>query len=226
MDYIQRYLIEELAEDYHDGLLTDSEFLRRLTLFTGNSDEALVLAGSLGYEQGKQVAGAAVMERPRGQQASSTDRGITVRNNVTLLGYLARPSADGAYPAVLVIHENRGLWPPHYQDVARRLAKEGYVALAIDLISREGGTARYTDQAEVKAVQARIPRELFVKDMNSGVEYLKGLPYVRQDRIGAIGFCFGGGMVWLLTVSNPDVTAAPGRGSSNSSSSTRGLRQQ
>jgi len=132
-------------------------------------------------------------------------------NGITLFGYLARPKPTGTYPAVLVIHENRGLVPPHYPDVARRLAKEGYVALAIDLVSREGGTARIGDEAQIVSLIGQVSRDQpqrLVEDMNAGIRYLQGLSYVRRDRVGAFGFCFGGGMVWLLAVRNPELRAA------------------
>lgn len=133
---------------------------------------------------------------------------VTFQNaGVTLRGYLARPKAAGLHPAILVIHENRGLLP-HFPDVARRLAKEGYVALALDLLSREGGTSALTDPAQATATLGRASQERLVEDMNGGVRYLQGLPFVRADRLGALGFCFGGGMVWLLTVRNQDVKAA------------------
>ena len=128
--------------------------------------------------------------------------------SVTLLGYQARPATAGPHPAVLVIHENRGLVAPHFADVARRLAKEGYVALALDLVSREGGTASFTDPAQASAALGRASQQRLVEDMNGGVRYLQSLGYVRADRIGAMGFCFGGGMVWLLSTQNPDIKAA------------------
>ncbi|MBM4406463.1 MAG: dienelactone hydrolase family protein [Chloroflexi bacterium] len=127
--------------------------------------------------------------------------------DVTLLGYLARPKAAGQYPAVLVIHENRGMLD-HFQDVARRFAKEGYVALALDLVSREGGTANVTDAARIQAALGNANTARLVEDMNGGVKYLQSLSYVRADRVGAMGFCFGGGMVWLLCARNPDIKAA------------------
>jgi carboxymethylenebutenolidase len=223
MDYIQRYLVEELAEDYQDGRMTESEFLRRLALFTRDTSEAMSLAVSLGYEPGRQATAAAVMDRPLNQQAPS-GTGITVQpddpatnaemiefpgdEGLTLFGYLARPRQEGVYPGILLVHENRGLWPPHYQDVTRRYAKEGYVTLAVDLLSREGGTAKFNDPADANAALGRLNRDQFVADMNAAVRHLQSLPYVRRDRIGATGFCFGGGMVWLLTVRNPDIVAA------------------
>jgi len=128
--------------------------------------------------------------------------------DVTLMGYLARPRDASPHPAVLVIHENRGLVLPHYQDVARRLAKEGYVALALDLLSREGGTATFTDTARATAVLGQASQTRLIDDMTGSVRYLEGLSFVRSDRVGAMGFCFGGGMVWLLCTKNPDIKAA------------------
>lgn len=237
MDYLRRYLAEEVAEDYLDRRLTRREFLRRLTLLTGSMGAAIALAASMGCgEETEEPAAATPTDTPSGQPTptpttatstpapmSTQSAGITVPEDdpslvaqdvqfpgdgVTLFGYLARPSLEGTYPGVLIIHENRGLLPPHYQDVARRFAKEGYVALAIDLISREGGTARYSDPAELMAALNRISAEQLVADMNAGVRYLQEQQFVRAERIGAIGFCFGGGMVWLLAVRNQDLAAA------------------
>jgi carboxymethylenebutenolidase len=108
---------------------------------------------------------------------------------------------------VLVIHENRGLLP-HFPDVARRLAQASYVALALDLVSREGGSEKFTDPAQAGAALRQIPQARLLEDMSSGVRYLQNLPGVRRDRIGAVGFCFGGGLVWLLSVRNPELKAA------------------
>ncbi len=154
--------------------------------------------------------------------AAATPGGVTVRpddpaieagpvtfknGDVTLMGYLARPRAAGSHPAVMVIHENRGM-TDHFPDVARRFAKEGYVALALDLVSREGGTANVTDPARIQAALGNANTARLVEDMNGGVKYLQSLAYVRADRVGAMGFCFGGGMVWLLCARNPDIKAA------------------
>ncbi len=151
---------------------------------------------------------------PSGETVSPDDPTIEAgpvsfrsKTGILMLGYLSRPRAQGTYPGVLVIHENRGMLP-HFPDVTRRLAKEGYAALAIDLASREGGTAKFADSAEVSGILARASRERVVEDMNAGLDYLRGLSYVQRDRLGAIGFCFGGGMVWLLAVSNPELKAA------------------
>lgn len=123
-----------------------------------------------------------------------------------IMAYLARPAADGVYAAILVCHENRGL-NPHIRDVARRLAKEGYVALAIDLLSREGGTPAQ-DPDQVPALLSGAPPERHVGDFAAGLDYLQTLDYVDGERIGMIGFCFGGGITWRSAVALPQLKAA------------------
>ena len=233
MDSSQRSLIEKSTKDYRDGRLSRREFLRRLAVTTGGAALTLSLAELLGCGPGASPAATAVpvaptlmatptptpTATPTPIATSTPEPGVTVRpddpsleagpvefrsDGITLLGYLARPKAPGPHPAMLVIHENRGLLP-HFPDVARRLAQAGYAALAIDLVSRQGGTARVSDAA---AALRQTSTEQLVEDLNSGVRYLQSLPYVRRERVGAIGFCFGGGLVWLLGVRNPELKAA------------------
>jgi len=120
--------------------------------------------------------------------------------------YLARPVEAGVYPAILVCHENRGL-TPHIRDVARRFAKEGYVALALDLLSREGGSANQ-DADQVPALLSDAPPERHVGDFAAGFDYLRTLDYVAGDRIGMTGYCFGGGITWRCAVALPELKAA------------------
>ena len=115
---------------------------------------------------------------------------------MTLLGYLARPKGDGAFPPILVCHENRGL-TDHIKDVTRRLAKAGYVALAVDLLSRQGGTAKVADPSSIPGLLSSMTPDQMVGDFQSGLTYLQAQPYVIKDRPGMIGFCFGGGVTWL-----------------------------
>ena len=116
--------------------------------------------------------------------------------NGTLLGAwapAARPQGG-----ILVIHENRGL-NDHIRSVAGRLAAGGYSALALDLLSEEGGTAAIGDEAQVAAILGSVPPERFDADMQAAVtELTRRLP--RKD-LAATGFCFGGGMVWRLLAS-------------------------
>jgi carboxymethylenebutenolidase len=120
--------------------------------------------------------------------------------------YLARPAEAGVYPAIMICHENRGL-TPHIEDVARRFAKEGYVALAIDLLSREGGTAAH-NRDEVPGLLTDAGPERHVSDFMAGFEYLQGLDYVDGGRIGMTGYCFGGGITWRVATALPELRAA------------------
>lgn len=123
-----------------------------------------------------------------------------------ITGYLAQPAEPGVYPAILVCHENRGL-NPHIEDVARRFAKEGYVALAIDLLSREGGTAAY-DRDEVPGLLSNAEASRHVNDFIAGFEYLQSLDSVDGERVGMTGYCFGGGITWRVAAALPDLKAA------------------
>jgi carboxymethylenebutenolidase len=110
-----------------------------------------------------------------------------------LFGAFATPEAPRG--AVLVIHENRGL-NDHIRSVAGRLAGAGYAALALDLLSQEGGTASLGDVANATSALGTIPPERFVADMIGGLDELaRRAP---NAKLGAIGFCFGGGMMWRL----------------------------
>ena len=128
-------------------------------------------------------------------------------NGASLKGYLSRPKGPGPHPAVLVIHENRGLLP-HFPDVTRRLAVEGYAALAVDMLSREGGTGTFANTNDARDALRKIARDQIVGDADAGVAYLQAQDFVRRDRVGAMGFCFGGSIVWLLAVRNKEIRAA------------------
>jgi carboxymethylenebutenolidase len=131
---------------------------------------------------------------------------VTFQSDTAVTGYLARPKADGTYPGVIVIHENRGL-TDHIKDVARRLAKRGYVALAPDLVSRSGGTATAGFDRIPGIVSQAKPEDL-VKDLNAGVSYLETQAFVKKDKFGVVGFCFGGTYTLRLAGANPKIAAA------------------
>jgi carboxymethylenebutenolidase len=107
---------------------------------------------------------------------------------------------------ILVCHENRGL-NPHIEDVTRRLAKAGYVALAVDLLSRLGGSAQ-VGEANVPGALGNIDPDQYVADFKSGWAYLRGKSYADASRVGMVGFCFGGGVTWLMAVAMPELKAA------------------
>ena len=124
--------------------------------------------------------------------------------NGELIGVLA--TADTPRGGVLVIHENRGL-TPHIRTIPPRLAADGYTALAIDLLSEEGGTASLPSEGDATAALGNAPAERLIADLRAGLDELErrapGAP------LAVIGFCFGGGMTWqLLAAGEPRLAAA------------------
>jgi carboxymethylenebutenolidase len=123
----------------------------------------------------------------------------------TMRGYFARPAkASGKLPGVVVIHENRGL-NPYIEDVARRLAVENYVAFAPDALTPLGGYPGNEEKAV--ALFAQLDAAKRTEDLMAGARYLKSHPEC-NGRMGAVGFCFGGGMVNTFAVRMPDLAAA------------------
>jgi carboxymethylenebutenolidase len=113
----------------------------------------------------------------------------------SIMGYLARPTTGEPFRAVLVCHDDRGL-VEHYRDITRRLAKAGYVGLAVDLLSREGGTAK-VDPAQIPVKLAADPSDQ-AADFQAGMMHLQSEPFVAKDKIGMVGFSLGGGVAWLV----------------------------
>ena len=210
MTEIQRYLAEEVAEDLADGIITRREAIRRLGLLgvTGAAATGLLTTFASGE------ASAASAPAPTGQGSrrapSETTWAPVARESITFAGprvplMAAWAAAADPRGGVLVIHENRGL-TEHIRTVAGRLAASGYSALALDLLSEEGGTGAFPGEAEVAAALAQIPPERFVADMKASVTELQRR--VRGRKLAAIGFCFGGAMVWRLLASNEPRLAA------------------
>jgi carboxymethylenebutenolidase len=130
------------------------------------------------------------------------------QGGVTLLGYLSSPKTATKAPGIIVIHENRGM-TEHIKDVTRRYAKSGFVALAVDLISRQGGTERIADPAQIPNILGQsADREALVQDMLSAVTFLKSQAKFAGPKAGVVGYCFGGGMTWLLATRSADIAAA------------------
>jgi carboxymethylenebutenolidase len=211
MTELQRYLAEEVAEDHADGIITRREAMRRLGLLgvTGAAATSLLAASSGGAEaaRAREVSGRA-RGAPRGARevawAPVATESITFPGpRVPLLAAWA--PAERPHGGLLVIHENRGL-NEHIRTVAGRFAASGYSALAIDLLSEEGGTGAFPGEAEVAAALAQIPPERHEADMKAGVTELKRR--VPRKRVAAIGFCFGGAMVWRLLTSGERRLAA------------------
>ena len=203
----QRYLAEEVAEDHADGLVSRREALRRLGLLglTG-AGAASLLAGAMALEARASTSSAASSASSATEVATVPTREITFRGpqGRRLIGAWA--SARQPRGGVLVIHENRGL-TDSIRGVAGRLAGSGYSALAIDLLSAEGSTKSFSDEFEAMAALGAVAPSRFVADMKAGVTELRRR--VPGKKVAAIGFCFGGGMTWLLLASKePRLSAA------------------
>ena len=118
--------------------------------------------------------------------------------------FLARPKSGTKFPAVIVIHENRGL-VPHIQDVTRRMAKEGFLAIAPDALSPVGGTPE--DVSNVGELFKQLKPEETTKNFVAAVKYLKTNP-LTNGKVGCTGFCWGGAMTNQVAVNAPDLDAA------------------
>jgi carboxymethylenebutenolidase len=206
MTEIQKYLAEEVAEDLADGIITRREAMRRLGLLGVSTSAASALLAKFASP----AAPASPAKRGDGGGAETLWAPV-VPESITFAGprgTLMAAWAAAAKPrgGVLVIHENRGL-TEHIRAVAGRLAASGWSALAIDLLSEEGGTASFPGEAEAMAALSNASPERFIADMKAGIAELDRR--VRHKRLAAIGFCFGGGMVWrLLASGEPRLAAA------------------
>jgi carboxymethylenebutenolidase len=216
------YLAGEVGEDWADGIISRREALRRLALLGLSAGSAVALLEACGpagstpsvgtsspvqATPDTQPTGSAAAS-PGGSPASSgaavTGEAITFPGpTAELQGFYAPAAAPKG--AMLVIHENRGL-NDHLRSVASRLAGDSYSALAIDLLSEEGGSDKLA-QGDVQAALSQASDERLVGDMKAGIDELeRRVPGVK---LGVIGFCFGGGMVWaLLDAREPRLAAA------------------
>ena len=216
MEYQEHHSEEETLAQFLNGRVDRREFIRRAALVTGGSILSFSLLGSLACQQEelKETAVLTAAHTPGpGETVNPSDPRIEAgpvefqSGDATLMGYLARPKSEGPHATVLVLHENTGMLP-HFPDVARRLALAGYVALALDLLGRHGGSASFADIDAAKAAQKAMPEEQTVADMNAAVDYMRGLSGIRPDKVGVIGFCRGGTNTMLLAVRNQNIFAA------------------
>jgi carboxymethylenebutenolidase len=209
---LQRYIAEEIAIDHVDGLLSRREALRRLALLGVGTAAATTLIAACG-ENKQPTADAPVTSNepatvsapPPGSENAVPTTPITWAGPRGELqaAWAAAPQARGG---VLVIHENKGL-NDYIRSVAGRFAGIGYSALAIDLLSAQGGTGTFADPAEATAALGKLPPEETVADVKSGIDELQRR--VPDRKVAAVGFCMGGGMVWrLLASGEPRLAAA------------------
>ncbi len=177
--------IKELTAAYREGTLSRRDFIRAVVGLTGGFAAAAAVLEPLGLSPAE--AAQVAPDDPTLTSAPLQFPG----DGLQMHGYLSRPKAAGRSPGVIVIHENRGL-TDHIQDVARRFAKEGFAALAPDLLSRAGGTASFATADEARTAIGKLTQDGVDRDLRATFDHLRGLDFVRGDRMGVAGFCWGG----------------------------------
>lgn len=190
--------IKDLYADYKDGKYSRRSFFRKLVLITGSSAAAMALFPVL--EENELKAATAPQKAPE----LVTEFIKYPAETGDMRAFLARPKKGKKFPAVIVIHENRGL-VPHIQDVTRRMAGEGFLALAPDALSPLGGTPE--DISNVGAMFKQLDSEKTTKNFVAAVKYLKTNP-LSTGKVGCTGFCWGGAMTNQVAVNAPDLDAA------------------
>ena len=193
--------ILEIFDGYVHGKLTKREFIREAGKFAAAGVTGLMILNQLQPDY-------ALAQQVRADDPEIITSRVTVPSpdgHGSINGLLAKPAkAKGKLPAVLVIHENRGL-NPYVEDVVRRLAKAGYIALGPDGLSSAGG---YPGNDETgRDLQAKLDPRKLLEDFFASFEYLRDHPE-STGKVGAVGFCYGGGVCNALAVAYPEMAAS------------------
>jgi carboxymethylenebutenolidase len=190
--------IIDLYDDYTNGLLDRREFIKKLAVLAGGTAAAIAFLPLIENKYAQ------------AQVVSKDDPRLYVENikypgeTGDVLAHFARPKGDEKLPGVIVIHENRGL-NPHTEDVARRVALEGFLAVAPDALSPLGGTP--ADVNEARLLMRKLDSQATMKNYLAAVKYLKTHPQ-STGKVGCTGFCWGGGVTNQVAVNSPDLEAA------------------
>lgn len=188
--------IIDLYDDFVHRHFDRRLFLQRAAKLVGGTAAAAALLPLLQSN----YARAAIL--PEGDSRITTER-ITFHGATgDVKAYLARTNAPGKHGGIVVVHQNRGL-NPHIEDVTRRLAVEGYVALGVDFLSPMGGTPSDEDQA--MKLFASLDKNQ-TPNAKAAADWLRTRPEV-SGKIGAVGFCWGGGVVNQLAIADPQLAA-------------------
>jgi carboxymethylenebutenolidase len=190
--------IIDLYDEYTHKLLDRRQFLRRLSVLVGSTAAAITLLPLL--ENNNAEAEIVAKDEPHLYMEHTKYPGATG----DVHAYLARPKGDARLPGVVVIHEIYGLIP-HIEDVTRRMALEGFVAMAPDALTPLGGTPE--DPHKGRSLMQKLDSQSTIQNYVAAVRYLKTHP-LSTGKVGAIGFCWGGGMANQLAVNSPDLLAA------------------
>ena len=198
-DFDQELLI--LFDAYVHGDIDRRTFLDRARKFAVGGLTAAGLLASLS----PRFAEAQVIKPDDARLAPSRLEHTSPKGHGTVKGYMARPaSAGGKLPSVLVVHENRGL-NPHIEDITRRLALDGYLAFAPDMLTPLGGYPGDEDKA--RALFAQLDQAKCREDFLAAYSVLKARPE-SSGKVGVVGFCSGGGLAHMLSTQVPDLAAA------------------
>ena len=188
--------IINLYDSFTHGYISRREFMDRLVGLAGSAAAATAMVALLQNDYAK----AAIVPENDPRLVAETASYDSPQGKIS--GYLVRPKEKGKRPAVLVIHENRGL-NPHIKDVARRLATEGFLAFAVDLLTPLGGTPE--DEEKGRDLFTKINRADPSANV-AAVSFLKKHPE-SAGKVGAVGFCAGGEMVNQLAAASSEVDA-------------------
>jgi len=191
--------ITTLYADYRQGRTTRRDFVRKLVLVAGSTTAAMALIPILDENS---------MKFSPSDQADPDLISEFIKypgETGDVKAFISRPKTGSKFPAVLIIHENRGL-QPHIQDVTRRMAKEGFLAMAPDALSPLGGTPE-NDLEKAVSMIGQLDKEKTIKNFVAAVKYLKTQP-LSTGKVGCTGFCWGGGMTNQMAVNCPDLNAA------------------
>ncbi|HEV8389581.1 MAG TPA: dienelactone hydrolase family protein [Dongiaceae bacterium] len=189
--------IIDLYDRYTHGGMSRRAFLDKLAVLAGGTAAATTLLAALQSD----YALADMIAENDSRIAAET---VSFKaGEQELSGYLVKPAADGKYPSVVVVHQNRGL-NPHIKDVTRRLAVAGYLALGVDFLSPTGGTP--ADEEKAREMNGTLKPEDVTKWAQGAVAYLHQHPS-GNGKVGAVGFCWGGGVIGRLAVAEPTLDA-------------------
>lgn len=178
---------------------------RKFLALSGAGGAAFALEG-LGFDLGPILAYAqALTIKMEGSMQGETTQFES--DGATIPAYLALPDGKGPFPAVIVIHEIWGL-VEHIKDVTRRLAGQGYAAIAPDLYTREGGPPTSGDLQVFRKFLGEVPDRQIVGDLEAAFKYLQSHPAIQKERIGIIGFCMGGFYALFASAQIPGLRAA------------------
>jgi carboxymethylenebutenolidase len=189
--------IIDLYDRFTHGGISRRQFLDRLSEIAGSSAAALALLPLLQND----YARAAIV--PPDDARLAIDAESYDASGARVSGYLARLKSKGRRPAVVVIHENRGL-NPHIQDIGRRIALEGFLALAVDMLSPLGGTP--ADEDKARNMIGTLNADETARRIAVAVPFLERHAE-STGRVGAVGFCWGGGMVNRIAALAPELKA-------------------